>query len=243
MRQAGAAAALPAGRPVLFLDASAPFVQVGLWQDGGWLSHCCVDAPALEAIFRCVREQLAAAAIGLKEVAGFVHNEGPGSVLGIRLAAMALRVWGGQEVPLWAVRSLPLVAAKMALLVPAVAAPAVISEFRQGLWNWFEPVADDPFGETICVIETDELAGRLQAGRACYYLRHRKSWAPPPGQVLEADSDLSACAPVLATAGLLRKVAQAEAFLTRPPEFKKTDGERHRGAVVAGQREQGASAS
>lgn len=227
---------LPIDRPVLFLDASAPFVQVGLWQNQRWLSHCCVDAPALEAIFRCVREQLALASVRLEQVAGFVHNEGPGSILGIRLSAMALRVWSGQ-VPVWAVRSLPLVAAKVAVLTPASPAGAVISEFRQGLWNWFEPSAADRSGNRICVIETDELAERLRAGRTCYYLRHRKSWAPPPGPVQEVDSNLSACAPVLATAGLLRKVAKAEAFLALPPEFKKTDGERHRGAgsIAGGQ--------
>lgn len=268
----GAAAenALPQGVPLLFVDASAPLVQVGVWQDGAWLAHLCVDAPALEAIFHTVRTVLAQADVPLAGIGGFIHNEGPGSILGIRLGAMALRVWalGGQAgagstgsagnagstgnavagLPVWAVRSLPLLATKVAACAGADSAAqngtassgagtgafAVVSEFRQGLWNWFQPSAQDAFGETIEVISTVELTARLEAGNLrCYYLRHRKSWASPPCAVIETDSDLSACPQVFLLPDLLRRVALPEAFLSRPPEFKTADGERHRGAAAA----------
>lgn len=262
----GAAAenALPQGVPLLFVDASAPLVQVGVWQDGAWLAHLCVDAPALEAIFHTVRTVLAQAGVPLAGIGGFIHNEGPGSILGIRLGAMALRVWalGGQAgagstgsagnaaagLPVWAVRSLPLLAAKVAACAgtdgaaqngtassgAGIGAFAVVSEFRQGLWNWFQPSAQDAFGETIEVVSTAELTARLEAGNLrCYYLRHRKSWASPPCAVIETDSDLSACPQVFLLPDLLRRVALPEAFLSRPPEFKTADGERHRGAAAA----------
>lgn len=242
--------ALPAGVPLLFIDASAPQVQTGLWQDGCWLAHRCSDAPALEEIFRSVSELLRVAGLPFAAIGGFIHNEGPGSILGIRLGAMALRVWveGAQAkaagtaspLPVWAVRSLPLVAAKVVLCAEKAGTEAqrpaagigVFSEFRQGLWNWFTLCADDAFGEGIDVIETDELAQRIEALQPdgiCRHLRHRKSWESPPVVVPEADANLRDCPEIFYTPGLLRCVSAPEALLTRAPEFKRASGERHRG--------------
>lgn len=89
---------LPMGVPLLFIDASAPQVQTGLWLGGRWLAHRSVQAAALEEIFRSVQSLLTEAKLPFSALGGFIHNEGPGSILGIRLGAMALRVWaqGGQ---------------------------------------------------------------------------------------------------------------------------------------------------
>lgn len=278
--------ALPLDVPLLFIDASAPRVQAGVWQGGRWLAYRCMEAPALEEVFRSVSLLLKEAELRFTDLGGFIHNEGPGSILGIRLAAMALRIWAlglgdlpsvgtvtapaqdtaatasatarNVALPVWAVRSLPLLAAKMAFVsqrneaeyaaaqsasgaveVGGVAAEAsvvggVFSEFRQGLWNWYTPGGDDVFGDTIEVIETEELAERLaRAPQRCWHLRHRKNWEAPPVAVQEVETDLADCPQVLLLPGLLRRVAAPEALLTRAPEFKTTSGERHRGAGQA----------
>lgn len=124
---------------VLFLDASSMVVQVGILFEGQWLSYYHSEEAALESIFKGIEICLKMAGIEFHEIGGFAYCEGPGSLLGIRLVAMAIRGWKAQEcfknVPVWAYNSFEL-ALK---LIKKVHNPkddyAVIGQSRKGFWN------------------------------------------------------------------------------------------------------------
>src|SRR5438128_653507 len=92
---------------VLLLDAASARVQVGLLhrdQPARWASS---DDESGVAVFRCL-EQLS---IEPAEAGAFVFCDGPGSVLGVRTVAMAIRTWNVLKLrPVFAYHSLAIVA-------------------------------------------------------------------------------------------------------------------------------------
>ena len=114
-------------QPLLLLDASSARVQAGWLEGGGRARWASASAEAGEGVFRCLEEL----AIDPAKAGAFVHCEGPGSVLGVRVAAMALRVWRvATPIPMFAYRSLELVAR-------AAGRPgaSVIADARRGSWH------------------------------------------------------------------------------------------------------------
>ncbi|HRE81282.1 MAG TPA: peptidase M22, partial [Opitutaceae bacterium] len=87
----------------LVIDTASTLVQVGLIQSARqdvWFSS---EEDAGQGLFRCL-EKLP---LPLKSIAAIAFCEGPGSLLGIRTAAMALRVWDAVTPrPLYAFQSL-----------------------------------------------------------------------------------------------------------------------------------------
>src|SRR3954469_18613927 len=75
--------------PLLLIDAASTRIQVGLLDSASGAKWAALDAEAGIAIFQAV-EQLA---VDLSAVRAFVFCEGPGSILGVRTAAMAIRTW------------------------------------------------------------------------------------------------------------------------------------------------------
>ena len=119
---------LAAHESVLLLDAASARVQVGILGggegSGRWAES---EEEAGVGIFRGIEEM----GVDLSGVAAFVFCEGPGSVLGIRTVAMALRVWLTLAPrPVYAYRSLALVAE--ALGRDDV---AVIADARRDSWH------------------------------------------------------------------------------------------------------------
>src|SRR5208283_333617 len=123
---------------VLLIDSSSMRIQVGLWQLNREAIWNASDQEAGIAIFAGVEALLAQAGIGVADLGGFVFCEGPGSILGIRTAAMALRLWsaaGGRTLPVFAYRSLELVAHD--LRRQEIQAPfAVLADARRDSWHW-----------------------------------------------------------------------------------------------------------
>jgi tRNA threonylcarbamoyladenosine biosynthesis protein TsaB len=111
---------------LLLVDAASARVQAGWLEAGGsrWAEH---TDEAGTAVFRCL-EKLGADPGG---AGAFVFCEGPGSVLGLRVAAMALRVWNVESVrPVFAYRSLELVAR-----ANATSDAGVIADARRDHWH------------------------------------------------------------------------------------------------------------
>jgi len=207
--------------PVLVIDAASPRCFVGVWRAGAWLAAESLDSPALEGIFAGVDGCLSGAGLALEEVAGFVHGEGPGSILGIRLSAMAIRAWrvlpAWRDAPVWSFGSLHWAAAARA--AEGFAAPAaVISEFRHGKWNCLRAGASE-----VVAIDAGELAA-LPA--PLVYVRQRKAWGKPPDHAVEWAPDWRQHAGTLAAPGLLRSVAAPGVFVAEEAEFKKWTPER-----------------
>jgi tRNA threonylcarbamoyladenosine biosynthesis protein TsaB len=118
---------LAAHAPLLLLDAASARVQVGwLAADGGarWETS---EEEAGVGIFQCV-ERLG---VDLDAAGAFAFCAGPGSILGIRTVAMALRAWGvAQARPCFAYGSLDLVV--QSRREPGV---GIIADARRNLWH------------------------------------------------------------------------------------------------------------
>ena len=123
----------------LMLDAAWPLAAAGVWRDGRWASFVRADGPAVESLFAITDGALRDAGVKLSELSGYIFAEGPGSVLGLRSAAMALRAWrvtpGVGEKPVLAGCSLRLAAALAAAERPAEGPFTVFAASRRDRWN------------------------------------------------------------------------------------------------------------
>jgi tRNA threonylcarbamoyladenosine biosynthesis protein TsaB len=113
--------------PLLVLDAASARIQVGwLAVDGGGRWETSEEEAGL-GVFRCVE----ALGVDLDAVAGLVFCAGPGSILGIRTVAMALRAWGVVKArPIFAYGSLELVAQAL-----GQAELGIVADARRDLWH------------------------------------------------------------------------------------------------------------
>lgn len=79
--------------PLLVLDAASISVQVGVIDGDARSAWIRPPGDAGTALFAGTAQALQAAGLTLGDIHGFVFCDGPGSMLGIRTAAMALRSW------------------------------------------------------------------------------------------------------------------------------------------------------
>ncbi len=95
---------------LLVLDASSACVQAGIVGEKGLGRWECAQAEAGTALFECLHRLN----FQPEQVQGFVFCEGPGSILGIRTVAAALRAWQVlRSAPIWSYRSLDLLASSL----------------------------------------------------------------------------------------------------------------------------------
>ncbi|MDR2844581.1 MAG: hypothetical protein LBV28_00615 [Puniceicoccales bacterium] len=214
--------------PLLFLDAAGRAPFAGVWRDGAWLSHRrATETAATESLFALTDDALAAAALRLTDCAAFAFTEGPGSILGIRIAAMALRGWRVlpelAAKPVYAVNSLELAAHLLLRASPAQRDFTLLADSRQGWWNVVVVRgASVPSG-------FEEIRGPDLATLPAPFFRitQRLLSAPPvpceafPPDLLERD------AAVLALPELLRETDAPDA-VNMPGQFVKWAAQRHR---------------
>lgn len=201
--------------PLLLIDSASARVQVGLFrpgENGHWAS---ADEEAGAAVFRCVAQL----GVDLETVAAFAFCEGPGSVLGIRTAAMALRTWNVLKPrPVFAFRSLELVA--QALARPGT---TVIADARRDSWHAVTIGADGRPGP-LRRIPTAELSGELVTPAG---FRAWSKLAVPCATTNYELADLLA-QPRVAQADLFRATADPDAFLHEEPSYVTWTPQIHR---------------
>lgn len=206
----------------LFLDASGVATRAGVWQSARWLGWRESDAPALESVFANARAALAESCVPLEKIGGYLYVEGPGSVLGLRVAAMAIRTWqtddaarnAGPVKPVLSCGTLSLAAALA--LAGGVPPPfAVFTEARQDHWHLLE-INDR--ATTPILREVGE--NGLPAG-ALYHLPARKAWHKPPPHAQPLPVSLRDHPEILAQPNLFHPVETPVPFTGHPPEYKK----------------------
>ena len=204
---------LAAHGSVLLLDAASAQVQVG------WLAGPAAGAQrwvtSLEetgiGLFRSVE----ALGVEVGAAGALVFCEGPGSVLGIRTCAMALRIWHVlQPRPMFSYCSLAVVA--QALARPEV---GVIADARRDLWHHFT------LGGTLRRVPVAELAGELVTPQ------HFRSWSKPPPGVTTVPYSLADVLPRLPDADLFRETAAPDAFLHEEPSYVTWAPQIHRAPI------------
>ena len=206
---------------LLFLDATSPHIRVGIWQDSKWLAYATQDGLALKAIYQLVTQCLKSSKLSLHDIDGFIHNEGPGSQLGIRLCSMAIRTW--QALPQWApspVFSYRSTTLAKALINQTDQAPYhLLVDYRQNQWIFVHHDCNE-----ISFINPQELAAI--EGKV-YHLRQRKAWANAPSNAIPITLDCESCPQVFNTNNLLSKTARANIFTPQPTTYKQWTPSRH----------------
>jgi len=195
---------------LLLLDAASERIQVGLLCDGAAPRWAWRKAEAGVGVFECIDEL----GVDIGSVGAFAFCEGPGSILGIRTTAMALRVWSVlRPRPLFAYFGLAVAAAAAGR--PGV---AFIADARRGLWH------RQFLGGPPERVPASELGGELATPEG---FRH---WDPLPAGTVTSSYDLSAllALPAVATADLFRAAPDPDAFLHREPEYAKWTPQIHR---------------
>jgi tRNA threonylcarbamoyladenosine biosynthesis protein TsaB len=187
--------------PALVIDAASAQIQVGLLranQPPDW--YTSMDEAGV-AVFR----GLELLGVDPMAVSAFVFCEGPGSVLGIRTVAMALRTWNVlRPRPVFAYASLALVA--HALGRPDV---AVIADARRESWHHYA------IGRGRRRVPTADLAGELVMPD------HFRHWSRLPADlsVTRVPYSLASLLPKVWDVDLLQATDAPDAFLHEEPQY------------------------
>ncbi|HEY0944888.1 MAG TPA: peptidase M22 [Opitutaceae bacterium] len=192
--------------PLLLIDSASARVQVGLFGPDNFVQWTAADDEAGAAIFHCV-EKLG---VQLGSVAAFAFCEGPGSVLGIRTAAAALRTWNVlKSRPVFAFHSLAIVA--QALAQPGL---TVIADARRDSWHAVTVASDGQPGP-LQRLPTAELPGELVTPAGF------RAWSKLARPCRTTAYDLAAllALPRVAQADLFRATTDPDAFMHEEPSY------------------------
>lgn len=210
--------------PTLVIDGSGSAVFAGvLGADGKWLAKSELDGAPLESLFPAVEATLAQAELTLSQLRSFVYCEGPGSVLGLRLCAMAIETWSRltpESAHYFAYNSLQLTAALICVDTPGLENALLVSDWKKGAWNAVK-ISDGQPGPTEVADDTTiaNWTGPL------YHLPQRKGWQKPPTNATPVEYSPQRLPEVR---HLPQSTANVELYASGINVFQKWNPERHR---------------
>jgi tRNA threonylcarbamoyladenosine biosynthesis protein TsaB len=185
--------------PILLLDACSARVQTGWLKSGGEMRWATSEEEAGVGIFKCIE------GLGIRpnHAGAFVYCDGPGSLLGIRTAAMAIRAWHVLNAqPTFSYHSLEVVA--HALGRPAL---NVIADARRDMWHCIS------LGSPLRRVPTAELAGELAMPVGF------RNWTALPPSVARVPYSLAELFPRIMDVDLMRATDAPDAFLYEEPRY------------------------
>jgi len=196
--------------PLLLIDAASARIQVGMLDNGAPARWSARTDEAGVGVFECLDELDA----DIGAVRAFAFCEGPGSILGIRTSAMALRTW-------CVLRPRPIFGyVGLAIVARAVGRPdvGIIADARRGLWHHFAE------GGRIERLPAAELSGELMMPEG---FRH---WDPLPPHTTLTSYDMASLfsLPTVAEADLFRATPAPDAYLHQEPSYTKWTPQIHR---------------
>lgn len=185
--------------PVLLLDAASSRVQIGWlasFDDMRWASS---EAEAGVGVFRCIEEL----GVSPHDAAAFVFCDGPGSILGIRTVAMAIRTWGVlKATPVFSYHGLELVAHALGR-----ADVTLIADARRDSWHSLK------LGSPLQRVQTTELSGELVTPDGF------RNWTPLPPAATRVPYVLADLIPRVLDLDLMRPTEAPDAFLHEEPSY------------------------
>jgi tRNA threonylcarbamoyladenosine biosynthesis protein TsaB len=196
--------------PVLLIDAASAAVQAGVLERGAPARWSSRAADAGVGLFEC----LDALDVDLPSIRAFAFCEGPGSILGIRTCAMAIRAWNAiAPRPAYAYVGLAVVAEALGR-----AGATVIADARRGQWHSLRR------GGALGRAPAPELSGDLVTPEGM------RSWDPLPPGTAVVPYDLAGMfsPPAVAGADLFREAPSPDAFLHGEPSYLKWVPQIHR---------------
>lgn len=191
---------------LLLIDTASARVQVGLWS-AVEAQHPLLrvsDTEASTGLFECVDAVLREAGLRISDIGAFVFCEGPGSVLGIRTAAVALRAWRAihSTAAIYSYQSLDLVA--RAVNRPEV---NIIADARRDTWHVMQ------LGQPLRRVPAAELNGELVMPE------HFRHWTALPSAVTPTSYDVATLLEALPDADLFRVAEHPDAFTHEDPSY------------------------
>jgi tRNA threonylcarbamoyladenosine biosynthesis protein TsaB len=198
--------------PLLLIDAASSLVQVGwLETDPAAARWATSESESGVGVFAC----LAQLGRSPDEAAAFVFCEGPGSILGVRTAAMALRTWRVlRPRPCYAYSSLAVVAHALDQEdVP------VIADARRDSWHVYQRA------HGLRRRPSAELTGDLVTPEGF------RNWTPLPAGTRRVPYTLATLLPQVADHDLFRVIDSPDAFLHEEPSYVTWTPAIHRAPV------------
>lgn len=193
---------------VLLLDAASAQVQIGWFRNGKDTVWRTSETEAGTGVF----VGIAQLEVDLKCTDAFVFCEGPGSILGIRTVAVALRTWTMlKPSPIYSYQSLSLVAAS--LNRPEV---NVIADARRESWHCFNARTG------LRRVPVAELSGELVTPA------HFRHWSTLPTATTTVPYELKDLWPQVMDCDLLHECEAPDAFLHEEPSYVTWTPQIHR---------------
>jgi tRNA threonylcarbamoyladenosine biosynthesis protein TsaB len=220
----------PPASPTLVIDGSDSVVFVGvLGLNGNWLAHSEQAGTPLESLFPAIEATLDAAQLTLAGIRSFIYCEGPGSVLGLRLCAMAIETWSRlhpQSAHYYAYNSLQLAAALICVDTPGLDQALLISDWKKGTWNALKIRNGQP---SVTEVADDTTIANWT--ESIYHLPQRKGWQQPPANATAVEYRPDRLTEAFQ---LLRPTESVELYASGVNIFQKWTPERHRAPTKSG---------
>ena len=222
----------------LILDTSTPIVRAGILHDNRWVAFVSSDRPTHEALDWAVREACFTCSRPPHQMDGFAYCQGPGSILGIRLAIISIKAWralrpaGRDAVPVYAFTSLEIAAETIANNSDNPTEPfAIVAEWKKNAWNALTVFPDSGHGRTpIEIWDPDKMASwphRL------HVIEQRKQWTPLPPDVARITPDPDCLTNPVQRARLLSPATSWPIYSPEEKQYIVWSGERHRAPDTA----------
>ena len=201
-------------------------VQVGLLQAGAAPVWRQTRQEAGTTIFAATDAVLQEAGAGFDRIGAFIFCAGPGSMLGIRTVAMALRTWTVLTPrPIYSYQSLALAAHFAAWQNPGRVF-AVIADARRATWHCQAIGADGEMSPLQRLPSAELPAGELLTPD------NFRAWASPPRPAQPCAYDLARIFPALVERDLFSPVSEPDAFQYGGPDYKKWSAQVHSAATA-----------
>ncbi len=193
---------------MLIIDASSADLQVGWQETDAETRWVTVECEAGTGLYRALAEL----DVDPNRAGAFVFCEGPGSMLGIRTVAAALRTWVALDPrPVFSYRSLDLAAHAL-----GQANATLICDARRQSWHALT-INDQGMPTEIRRVGTDDLPAK-----ATYTLRGFRSWTPLPVPApAEVDYDARLLTGRLSGTPLLQENQEPDAYQPERPTYAK----------------------
>lgn len=217
-------APFPSSAPLLLLDTASPRIAAGLLiEPGEQVLWECSEREAGIGLFTLVEALLRARNLPFECLQSIVFCEGPGSLLGIRLTAVALRTWTMLPRPrpltVWAYRSLELVAAD--LLEQGRRPPfLVVTDARRQTWNALRVESGGASPAAAFTFERWPAGRPFPDGLPLLAPEGFPHWQPLPAGVEFVPYRPERLPALLAHPGLLHPAAEPDAFLIEMPTYR-----------------------
>jgi len=213
---------------ILVLDAASANVQVGLLRRGAPPVWQRSPEESGRALFTGTEACLRDTGLGWPEVRAFLFCEGPGSMLGVRTAAMAIRTWQVESPrPAYRYQSLAILAHQ--LQVAGSPAPfSVIADARRESWHRLT-VGATGVGK-LERVATPVLAS---SGELLFQPAAFRSWARPPRAARDCAYDVAALLAATGDLDLFTPTDAPDTFQHEAPVYKKWSAQVHSAATAS----------